>query len=364
MTFYTVPKNLSELEHFRSNPMIQFKEETVNGVEVVIPVYMISTPELWRETHALELRGHVYDKISSQLISAALPKFFNVGENDYTQEHQLSWHEGVMAYNKFDGSMITFALINDKVYAKTKKSFYSDVAILAQDFLDNDPDGQRYVAGIKGMLKQGASPIYEFWHPEWQIVLNYGDKVMFEYLGYRDMNTGEWLPSTKSLGYDRSQEIAKDLNKFREEEGVEGVVIQFLDGRLVKVKTTWYMQQHHVRTDMRERDIAELAALEKIDDVKSLVTESGMDISLIEDIEKRVAEIIVDIKNYVEYTVRLERDKVGTSAKDMAQLYGDNRYFRLIMQQFRDQEPSYVQYFLQNHLKQDFGLKSIYNPKF
>lgn len=365
MNFYTIPKNLSELDHFRSNPMVQFKEETVGGLDVVIPCYMIADADFWKQPFALELRGHVFRKDTGELISAALPKFFNVGENEYTQRHDLPWRTATSIADKRDGSMITFVVIDCHVYAKTKKSFYSDVAIEAQKYLDNTVLGNELAEYVHACFKLGKtplSPVCEFWHPEWQIVLNYGDEPRMDLLGLRNMDTGAWTPTTDNV--ENCHTTLANLEYVQETlEGVEGFVIQFEDGRVVKAKTTWYLQQHRVRTDLRERDVAELAAMEKLDDVKSIVSAAGLDLSLIESIEKRVAVIISSVSNSVKEIVAEAHRAQLPTAKEVAQTYKDSPWFGMIMREWRGQEVDYTEYFLKNHLK-SFSLKCVYNEKF
>jgi hypothetical protein len=148
-----------------------------------------------------------------------------------------------------------------------------------------------------------------------------------------------------------------------ETEGIEGVVCQFADGRVVKLKTAWYLQQHRVRTEMRERDVAELAALEQLDDIKSVVTEAGMDIALINAIETRVADQIASI---VVEVSKLLADVKATcpTPKDAALKYREHEYFGMMMRLYRGQEVNYVDYFMDHYLKQNFGLKCVYNEKF
>ena len=366
--FYKLPKKLSDLKGFFDNPMIQFKEEVVDGVTLVTPVYMIANADLWKIPYALELRGHVYRKDTGELISAALPKFFNVGENEYTMKHVLPWDKVDNVSLKVDGSLITFAIINGKVYAKTKKSFYSDVAKKAQHFLETTPEGNAIVCEVFNTMRFGDySPIYEFFHPEFRIVINYGDKPSMKFLGNRDMVTGQWIPKKHSSDIDLNDISVKTIGdelEFREEteEGIEGYVIQFEDGRIVKSKNLWYKRNHHVKTDLRERDIAELAALEQLDDVKSTIVEAGMELDKVEEIESLVAKMISGLRVEVEEISNYAKIAYPI-AKDAAIQYKNHPLFGMIMRSYRDQEVDYVDYFLKNYLK-SFNLICVYNPAF
>ncbi len=356
---YRLPENLKDLDHFRDDKMIQFKEENVGGVDVITPVYMISDNELWQKPYALELRGHVYRKDTGEMISAALPKFFNVGENAWTMRKDLPWDHIARIADKVDGSMITGVLIDGNVYVKTKKSFYSDVAIDAQKFIDSDA-GCYTRELFKEMLADNKSPVFEFMHPDWRIVLDYGNQPSMKYLGYRDMVTSEWMPSI--VQSEVPEGFVDNMEHYQQTlEGLEGWVIKFKSGLVVKAKTVWYLMQHRVRTEMRYRDVAELAALEKLDDVKAMVTESGLDLKLIEDVEEEVAHRIMAVRTEVEEAV--ERVFALPDVKSVALFYKEHRYFRMIMQAYRGQEVDYVDYFLKNILK-EFGLRNVYNQNF
>ena len=358
---YKLPMNLSDLDHFRSDKRVQFKEETVGGVVVVIPHYNIADSDFWKLPYAIEMRGHVYRKDTGELICASLPKFFNVGERSDTLRENLPWDDVYSVCDKIDGSLITGVLINGKLYAKTKKSFYSDVAILAQKYFDGLDSYT--LDKIAEASNSGMSPVFEFWHPEWQIVLNYGDNPKLSYLGYRDMEDSSWIPAAISMMVNKN-EIISNLEHFQETlTGIEGYVITFNDGRVVKAKTKDYLMQHRCRTEMRIRDIAELAALEKLDDVKSLVSESGLDLSLIEKIETDVSQMISNIRYEVE-TIANSGIERGFDAKTMSFKFKGHLYFGLIMLQYRGKDPDYVEWFLKNCLKKYFGLSNVYNSKF
>ena len=384
-----IPQNLSELEHFRSDPRVKFKEETVGGVEVVIPVYMIADSQFWTLHHARELRGHTYRKDTGELIGVAFHKFFNVGEREETLPHNIDWDNLQWPQEKVDGSMINpVVIIGEKevthgglcdtysVHFKTKKSFYSDVAIEFTNWFWKQSLASSWAEDIKNLwLETKISPIFEFYHPDWQIVLDYGSEPSVWLLNTRS-NLGsyygvKYLKSFKGWFRDMSQSgellhscqdilaLAKTI------ENKEGwVLYNPLINELYKVKTDWYLQQHKLRTQMRVRDVAEMAALEKLDDVKSLVTAAGLDLGKIEAIEKSVSDRISSIIFQVEDTAEVEKER-GLTAKDMALAWRDTHpYFGLVMHKFNGKEPDYIGYFMKHILKQQYGLNAVYNEKF
>lgn len=121
---------LQELKlQFGSDKRVVFKEEIVDSETFTIVFYQIADNQFWEQPFATEVRGHVFDS-TGKCVSAALEKFFNLNEQKNTQQDVLDFTNCV-SYEKEDGSQITTLVLNDKVYLKTKKTFYSDVAINA-----------------------------------------------------------------------------------------------------------------------------------------------------------------------------------------------------------------------------------------
>lgn len=364
-----IPRNLTDLEHFRADPRVKFKEETVDGVEVIIPVYMIADAQFWDIPYARELRGHTYLKETGELVGVAFHKFFNVGEREETQQDKIDWEKISFATEKLDGSMINPVVINGKVWFKTKKSFYSDVAKTFTDWFWKQDKCLIWEKDIINIWYAfGASPIFEFFHPEWQIVLNYGAPKIWV-LSTRSIQ-GNYINMTSFSSFLKDMHkpnIFKELdvlNLAKTIENEEGwVIYNHSINEFYKVKTQWYLKQHRVRTEMRERDVAEMAAQELLDDVKSLVSASGLDLSKIEKIEKSVSDDISKIRVEVEKQVDLG---IGAmlDAKSMALKCKGSPYFGLIMRSFKGGEPDYKEYFIKYILKDNYKLNCVYNEKF
>lgn len=370
-----IPQNLSMLDHFRDDPRVQFKEENVGGVDVVIPCYMIADAQFWTLQYARELRGHTYNKQTGDLMGAALHKFFNVGERADTQPDKINWNELNYPQEKVDGSMINAVVFRGahgySVSFKTKKSFYSDVAVAFRDWFWKQPQSKQWEQDIIELwLNHLVSPVFEFYHPDWQVVLDYGSEPRVWWLNARYSEgrymgvTDGWFEGMSRRGvrtFQSDREVWLPLEAAKTEVNVEGWVLY--DEKLnemFKVKTKWYLDQHRVRTQMRERDVAEMAAQEKLDDVKSLVSAAGLDLAKIEAIEKRVSVEIMTVRLVVEDVVN---GSTAETAKEMASYYSNHQFFGMIMQKFRGKEPDYVQWFLRNKL-QEFSLKNVYNEKF
>jgi RNA ligase len=359
-----MPMNIQNLDHLRTNPMIRFKTEKVDETLVEIVTYMIGDKELWDDPAALETRGNVYDVHTGECICACFPKFFNVGERDDTQP-DLVKDSIVEVFEKRDGSMITPVMINNKLYWKTKKSFCSDVANLAQSLVSETVD-----MFAKECIQRGYTPIFEFTHPDNRIVLDYGNQPNFTLIAARNMASGDFLgwlhlehlaeefhiPMVKA--YSKTwTELTYDIENAV---GIEGYVLVLEDGRRVKLKTKWYMDLHHTMTELRERDVVEAVLNETVDDMKSLLTSQGKDLTPIEEIERYVAEELTTLQKQVNYIVW---SNSGKTVKEVALEMKDHPLFSLIMSEVRGKEANYVEHWRRNRLR-DFSLRCVYNFNF
>jgi RNA ligase len=355
--------NNRDLDHLRTNSMIRFRTEMVDGYPVEIVSYMIGDKELWDDPAALETRGNAYDVQTGECICACFPKFFNVGERTDTQPDIVK-DSFVEVFEKRDGSMVTPVKIDEKVYWKTKKSFFSEVALLAQSLVPDNIDLMAWAC-----LPQ-YTPIFEFTHPDTRIVLDYGSEQNFTLLAIRNNDTGEFLLWNQVMNFSRAFKIPviKKYEKTWEElmhdvehaVGIEGYVLVLQDGRRVKLKTKWYLEMHRTMTELRERDVVEAVLNETVDDMKSLLTSQGKDLAPIEAIEKRVAEEIATLRDQVGQIVWANTDK---SVKEVAIEMKGHPLFSLIMSEIRGKEANYSDYWKRNHL-QDFSLRCVYNTNF
>jgi T4 RnlA family RNA ligase len=152
------------------------------------------------------------------------------------------------------------------------------------------------------------------------------------------------------------QNVDSFLSSYKDVSGVEGWVIQFKDGDMVKLKTEEYTKHHRMITFVRERDVAELILDEKIDDVKAAFVERGLNLEKMLDVEKRVVSMLNEMREEVESTHEQYKE---LSRKDFAVKFSGHRYFGLLMKKFTGTEPDYVYFFKDKLLKQEFSLISV-----
>jgi tRNA splicing ligase len=117
------------IELTKKKEEIKCKEEIIDGQKVYIFSYMVSMENTFDSDLARECRGIVFDE-NKNCICRPFHKFFNVGEKEFTLPDKIDWNNIDHVGIKHDGSMLTPVFINNKIYFKSKKSFYSDVVTL------------------------------------------------------------------------------------------------------------------------------------------------------------------------------------------------------------------------------------------
>jgi RNA ligase len=244
-----------------TKPEIQLKTEIVDGVEVGIISYMFAKDNTFDSYLAKECRGITFNMKTGEVISRPFHKFFNIGERPETQIENVSWDNIIYIGEKFDGSLVTPVLINDKIFWKSKKSFYSDVAIKANKLFNENYNNSKQ--DIIDTLKQGITPIFEYIGPDNKIVIDYStSKLMF--LNARNNLNGEYFygMKTKKINYDWKEYI-KDV---RNTEGIEGYVLY--DGNdFYKLKTQWYIDRHKLISKTSLKNIIKLTLDDVMDDI-------------------------------------------------------------------------------------------------
>lgn len=352
---------LQDLDHLRNDKRIRFSEETVNGETVTIVCYMVADTTLWQIPLAIECRGAVFNS-SGDCISRPFHKFFNVGENESTQLHNLPQLTEVL--EKRDGSMIVPVLVGGQIAWKTKKSFYSDVAVEAAK---NVPENVRCFS--KEYVDAGFTPVFEYTSEQNRIVLDYGSEPKFVLLALRNNDTGVYVSyeTMSGLVEEFGVEVIKKydltiqdcLEQSKTLENFEGWCLRdSVTGFYVKQKTEWYLRNHRARTELRERDVADMVIEETIDDIKSALSLDGFDLAPVEEIERRVSGEISEVRYFVETTIGDIEDI--TDFKGIALKFKDYTTFGLIMAQVRGKEPDYKKYWVQN-FRENYSLKTVYS---
>jgi RNA ligase len=363
MAFKTI-QHISDIkEKVAEVKEIRFSERS-NGTTIVS--YNIADSRTFSIPEALECRGITFAK-DGTVASRPLHKFFNLGEKDDLRPDTLVTREDIIAiFDKLDGSMICTANVDGQLEFKSQKSFDSDVAKLANNFLSL-PENSNYLEFCTTCIQWNCTAIFEFQHPDARIVvavptprltlLHIRDNITGEYLLLNsDSVVHNWiahfcipLVNNRKSEFSDTQAVLDSLTDMKE---AEGYVIQFANGDMVKIKCPWYIHLHHNVTFLRERDIARMALHNELDDVKEAIIESGINLEPILAVETRVKNMILAIEDAVDNIVKNGKH---LNIKDFAIQYNGHPYFGLIMSKRRGSEIDYISFFERNYLKTEFS---------
>lgn len=350
------------IPHIKDRAYISVNKQD-NGSNIVC--YNISNGDSFTTPVEKEARGITFDD-NGKILSRPLHKFFNLAERAEVQPAVLDWNTMVAGFDKMDGSMITTGLFKGQFFAKSKKSFKSDVAVSAEGFVSRN---QKYYEFTKYCSQAQLTPIFEFTSPKHRIVLRYDEDNM-TLLHVRHNITGDYLmpaekehlaamfdiPVNKPLfgsEFDLS-DLLKSLNTV---EGIEGYVIQFVNGNMIKIKTKWYMNLHHVVTFVRERDVARLVIEEKLDDYIAYLSlnSPSADLSEIYRINDAIKASIEALSKEID---DIAAEFQGVDVKTAAIQLKGHKYFGFVMGVIRGHKNDYLYHYSKNHLV-DWSLEQI-----
>jgi len=241
-----------------------------------------------------ECRGIIFCSKTGDLLRRPLHKFFNVNEREETQDHVLDLSRPHVILEKLDGSMLVPFMLNDEVRWGTKMGL-TDVAAPVEEFVKNNP---KYEEFARVYLTQSfITPIFEWCSRKQRIVIDYGSKDHLVLIALRFNDTGEYVKYDKmtfiaknwNLPVVKAFEPATDMNEFMAYvaglKDMEGFVIRFDDGHMVKAKCDWYVQIHKAKEAiLQDRNIVEMILSNTLDDVKAhLLTEDRVRLEEFED---------------------------------------------------------------------------------
>lgn len=374
---------INDINEFRSK--VSHKEEIREmdiGEDCTSFCYMVAAEGTFDDAWLRECRGIVFNSSLGKVAARPLHKFFNVGEREETRVENLDWSKVVRVMDKRDGSMIHTVWTMNGLRLKSKKSFESDVAKAAEDWMHSQP-GLNVFKFCTRMQALNKTAIFEWTAPDARIVLFYPEAEL-RVLHVRDDVTGEYMHPEDlrkwaaefgvsvvdevdeffgefTLGQMKHEfDVKKMLDAAKTREGVEGWIVQFENGDMVKVKTDWYLKRHRAMTFLRERDIAQLVIDEGLDDMKSLLVGEGVDISEILKIEAEVVRQINEVRSWVDGVIakdgKMDRKEFAIQYQKSHNEYG---WFGLLMARFSGKEPDYKAWYERNALKEKWSLRQL-----
>jgi RNA ligase len=234
--------------------------------------------DLWAAIRR-ECRGLLFHK-DGTIMARRLHKFFNVNERDETQFGVIDFSKPHVILEKLDGSMITPVVTDAGIRWGTKMGV-TDVSMGAELFVAHHPQYEQFA---RWCLSMRLTPIFEWCSRKQRIVIDYPeDRLVL--IALRGTETGEYKQYCDLivLGEKFNIEVVKTyegtaanmshlMDETKAAEGVEGYIIRFDDGHMLKIKGEWYLRIHKTKDNLtHEKNVIDLLVNEKMDDVKAFM---------------------------------------------------------------------------------------------
>jgi RNA ligase len=292
-----------------------------------------------------ECRGLIFD-MEGNLVRRAFHKFFNVNERDETQLERIDWSSHHVILEKLDGSMVTPFYVDGHLRWGTKMGI-TDTSMEAEAFVASRPD---YTELAAHYLQSGFTPVFEWCSNKNRIVLDYPeDRLVLTAM--RDTVSGVYMlqdalerigerygiPVVKTWSHEQIQKMGTLIDIIRASEGIEGVVVRFDDGHMVKIKADWYVRIHKVKSLLgQERDVVSLILNNELDDMLPLLPQE--DRLRVSEFDERLYDAIKSAARSIKILVesnRMEMDR-KTFALEHASKF--DSLWRGLIFQFWDKE--------------------------
>jgi RNA ligase len=229
-----------------------------------------------------ECRGMVFDH-NGDLISRRLHKFFNINERPETQANLIDLGQPHVIMDKMDGSMITPIPLQKGMRFGTKMGI-TEVGMNAETFAFMQEGYQNFANWCE---YNRLTPIFEWTSRKNRIVIDYSvDNLVLTAI--RENYTGEYIANFQEIGtswnipvvqtYNQIEEITQFIETVRGMAGIEGYVLRFNNGHMLKFKTEEYCLLHNSReVAATEHQIIQAIVENRIDDLKSLLIKEDLD---------------------------------------------------------------------------------------
>jgi len=329
----------------RSEFVVAEKEGGYTVVNYVVMMNDTFPPVVDTETAILrELRGMIFNTETGLPIARRLHKFFNVNEREETLINTVDFDQPHVILEKLDGSMITPFMTTAGIRWGTKMGV-TDVAIPVEAFVAANPI---YDTFARWAQSEGITPIFEWCSRKQTIVIDHPeDKLVL--IAIRFNITGEYMPYDKMVeevedtgipvvrAFEGTVENMQALVDYtRDLINIEGFVVRFDSGHMLKVKAEDYLRKHKAKDSMsREKNVIELIVSGNVDDVKSFLSPEDL---------KRLEKFEDEFWKGVRITtreLRHKRDRAGyeldrkTYAVDFVQQQPE-RFSRFLYKMFED----------------------------
>jgi len=328
-----------ELKHLTETTDAFYSVETsYESTNYVIFNYRLASYTDFLKPSALESRGIMF-RVSVDgvyLVSYPPQKFFNLHENPFTEGIDLTAVDTIM--EKMDGSLISSYYHCNGIKLKSKGALQSFQAVEANKLLESTPDLFELVSDITSQYRCTIN--FEWTAPENRIVVPYTDSEL-TILNVRLHNGGQYAKKdslVKEFGdvvekywvnlesTDCEETFVKaipDMNGNKADPVIEGFVVSFSNGDLVKIKTDRYCRLHHSKDEINsDKKLFEIVLYEQSDDLKSFFYYDELAIKRITAMEEFVSSAYnIYVKNvemfYGEHRIHKTKKEYVEIAKRM-----------------------------------------------
>ena len=333
------------------------KELEINGVKLWLYNYILADYQAFQnDPISRELRGLVITQ-EPQRIFLSVPKFFNINETEETHITNIQHQEIKKVQQKLDGSLITPILLNGEIIAKSKASFVSDQAKLAQEIIDSSSSLQFFILDC---FDNNFQPFFELIGPDNKHVIDYEEQGLKENIlqlimvrdqagNFIDVDKFNYEFTVPSEALTWEELLSKQLT----EKGIEGWVVKYGKGEILKVKTKEFFKLHKIYEESDSYKVILKRTLEEdMDDILSIVSENKKE--KLQNIMKVVSDYVVS------YVIEIEQIVEEGHRKDRASFvkkYIKHKYFNVIMQSLKSYSENgvkeiFVQYLLKKYNKE------------
>lgn len=274
-----------------------------------------------------KLRSVIVDK-DGFILSSAWPKFGNWGEfKEDTNKLEQELKNGIVRFShKEDGSLCIRSVINGNVIFRTRGTMFGGYA---QDGTLSFKERfykiaeQKYPILLDPTWMADRSLLFEYVSPDNVIVIRYKeeDLIFIGYVLHKNLSIGEWevvsnIAKNNNFNLVKLYELPRDpillieeIKNWRE----EGVVVRCCNDQVfVKVKSSWYLTNHRIKSNMNYNSILELIERENLfgnlneEDFISALKHLGFDWEIIES-SKEYFKIYVELYEYVQSVIAVAK---------------------------------------------------------
>lgn len=341
-----------------------FVDQKVGSTVYRVFTYRLASFADFQLVDALECRGHTFNMSVEPPSLVCLPpnKFFNYGEHiGWGTEIDLQDVDYVM--DKLDGSLIS-TVVSDGILLKSKTSFTSQQAGEATDLI-NSAQHVDFKEKIMQAVNSGHTVNFEFTSPTNQIVIGYNEPRL-TVLNVRSNVDGSYWKYDQLVDFFGADNVVKKIEfntstaafieAVSDMTGVEGVIIKFNNGLMVKHKTNAYAHLHHLKDNVNNpRRLWEACVNELGDDLRASFVDDQISLKKIIAYEELAARTYNEILNIIEafYAVNKSLDRKSYAILGQ-QVLPKNGVFSLAMNLFLN-KPVDVKGFMIKNYKQ-FGV--------